>query len=230
MDIEGAEFEALQGARQLLAALTPPVWLIEVHDERNAQRVSELLVEYSYTLTWLVPPVPRPGRFPIHLFADQPVATKPPFAELLRAGMAEKKVLAELESLKQTNNWQAVQTGLSQQPLDVSRKSPFAALQQWAGVKAAEDEALKAKSPAWLDAELEILLVRFNIVSANDRWLQTAAARQEQRMDGILSLEGKEIYLQRVNWLRAEYTKRNWLTQRDRNKYLDRLERDIRSR
>jgi hypothetical protein len=160
----------------------------------------------------------------------QPAAAKPQFAALLRQGTTEQTALGELEKLKQANDWRGVQTGLSKQPVEVVRKRPFAALAQWVDTKAAEDEALKAKSPAWLDAELEILLVRFNILSANDRWLQTPEARKEKLLDGLLSEGGKEYYLNRVRWLRAEYTKRNWLTQRDRNKYLDRLESDIRSR
>ena len=162
--------------------------------------------------------------------AAQPYRTKPPFAELQRQGTTEQSALSELEKLKAANSWPAVQAGLAKLAVDVSRKQPFAELAQWAQTKAGNEEERKAQDPGWLDAELEILLVRFNVLGPNDRWLQTPEARKEKSLDGLLSLDAKEALLNRVKWLRAEYAKRGWLMQRDRKKYLDRLESSIESR
>ncbi|MCH9647232.1 MAG: FkbM family methyltransferase [Deltaproteobacteria bacterium] len=69
MDIEGAEGQALEGARDLLASQTPPTWLIEVHDPANDTAVQRLLTAASYTLT-PIEPVREGGRlYPKHVLA-----------------------------------------------------------------------------------------------------------------------------------------------------------------
>lgn len=162
--------------------------------------------------------------------AAQGYRTKPPFAELLRKGGIEQTALGDLEKLKQANDWQAVQSSLGKLAAGVSAKKPFVELNRWAESKSADAEAQKAKGPGWLDAELELLLVRFGVVGPSDRWLQTPAARKEASLDGFLSLDAKDYYLNRVRWLRAEYTKRGWIDQRERKNYLDRLESNIKNR
>jgi hypothetical protein len=162
--------------------------------------------------------------------AGRPYQTKPPFVELLRKAADEQKTLGGLEKLKQSNDWQKLQADLSRLPAAESAKVPFDELRKWAQVKATEDEALKGKDPAWLDAELEVLLVRFNVLSPKDRWIQSPEARKEKTMDGFLALDAKEYYLNRIKWLRSEYGQRGWLNQRDRKKYLDKLESTVNAR
>lgn len=156
--------------------------------------------------------------------------SKPPFAELQRSGASERTMLEELQKLKQANDWRGAQTALAKLPAGASRKQPFAEIAQWSQAQAGADEQQKARSPAWLDAQLEVLLVRFNVLKPSDHWLQTEAARKEQVLEGALSLDTRNFYLNRVGWLRNEYSQRGWLKQREREKYLDRLESNIESR
>lgn len=72
MDIEGAEFDALRGARHLLSSPTAPSWIIELHRIETEGLVTEMLSSSGYELTTLHPPVARVGRFPIHLLANKP--------------------------------------------------------------------------------------------------------------------------------------------------------------
>lgn len=159
--------------------------------------------------------------------ANQSYRGKLPFADLQRRGVAEQATLTELGKFKQANDWPAVQSGLAKQSAEVLRKKPFAELELWSQDQAAKAEAAKSKDPGWLDADLEVLLVQFNILSPNDRWLQTEAARKEKPIEGMLAINVKEYYLNRVRILRDEYTKRGWINQRDRKKYLDRLESNL---
>jgi FkbM family methyltransferase len=72
MDIEGAEYDALRGARKLLSQERAPAWIIEVHSSENDKLVRGIMEGAGYALTTLVPPVPRVGRYPIHLLAQKP--------------------------------------------------------------------------------------------------------------------------------------------------------------
>lgn len=71
MDIEGAESDALCGARHLLSLPTAPTWIIEVHNGDTDKRVRQILTESGYELTTLVPIVARARRYPIHLLASK---------------------------------------------------------------------------------------------------------------------------------------------------------------
>ena len=71
MDIEGAEYEALRGARELLSRQDAPAWIIEVHNVDTDKQVAEMLTKSGYRLTTLLPPVARAGRYPIHLLAEK---------------------------------------------------------------------------------------------------------------------------------------------------------------
>ena len=71
MDIEGAEFDALQGASNLLSLQNPPTWIIELHNADTDKLVTEILTKSGYVLKSLTPPVPRAGRYPIHLLAEK---------------------------------------------------------------------------------------------------------------------------------------------------------------
>lgn len=71
MDIEGAEFDALRGARNLLSMPKAPTWIIEVHNSDTNNQVTEMFTESGYEITALFPPVLRAGRYPIHLLAEK---------------------------------------------------------------------------------------------------------------------------------------------------------------
>lgn len=153
--------------------------------------------------------------------------TKPPFAELLRKGGEEMKTLGEFEKLQQANSWEALSGELNKLGSDIIAKKPFADLRQWAQGKAREDEGQKSKSPGWLDAKMEILLVQFKVLKATDAKIVTSAARQADVIDGSLNLTDQEEYLRAVNALEAEYKKRGWLDSGDRKKLIKQLREHI---
>ena len=163
--------------------------------------------------------------------AAQSYRTKPPFTELQRKGATEQTALSELEKLKTANDWRGAQSALGRLSADASRKPPFVTINQWVESKASADEAQKNKDAGWLDAELEKLLVQFGVLKPSDPWLQTPEARkQEVLSSGSLELPVKDYYLNKVRTLRAEYAKRNWLAQREREKYLKWLQSNIENR
>lgn len=155
--------------------------------------------------------------------------TKPPFAALARQGETERTQLADLTRLKQAENWTEVLRQLTALPAAVADKKPFVEVRSWAEARYKADEELKGKDPGWLDAWLEILLVRFNELSPTSAKLKTAPARQETALLGVLGTEGKNYYRSNVVWLRGEYQKRNWLTS-ERAKSLKDLETTIQYR
>ena len=161
----------------------------------------------------------------------QSYAAKPPFAELQRKGATEQTELNQLEKLKTANDWRGAQASLSKLSADVSRKQPFVVINQWVESKASADEAQKNKDAGWLDAELEKLLVQFGVLKPSHPWLQTPEARKQEVLSpGFLELPVKDYYLIRVKTLRTEYAKRNWLAQRERETYLNRLQSNIEDR
>lgn len=163
--------------------------------------------------------------------AAQSYRTKPPFAELQSKGATEQTALSGLEKLKTANDWRGAQVALSKLPTDVSRKPPFVIVSQWVESKASADEALKNKDAGWLDAELEKLLVQFGVLKPSNSWLKTVEARKQEVISpGPVDLRVKDYYLNRVKTLRAEYAKRNWLAQREREKYLNQLQSNIEDR
>lgn len=161
--------------------------------------------------------------------AGKDYRTKPPFADLIRKGEAEKKLLEELERLQQAGDWAEVLRRTTPLTASVRGKKPFATLQAWAQKRYEADEELKGKDPGWLDAWLEIMLVRFNELSPSSPKLKTVQARQESPISGFLGTEAKNYYLSNVVWLRSEYEKRTWLDSA-RARYLKDLESTIRYR
>ena len=159
--------------------------------------------------------------------AGRDYKTKPPFAELLRKAAAEQKALGELEQLKQTGDGPALQGKLGGLPPAVSAKKPFEDLRKWAQARADEQAEARKQDPVWLDAKLEVLLVRFSILKPTDPRIKTPAARQEKVLDGALNLAGTEYYLNEVNALESEYKKGGWLDQGDRKKLLKDLREKI---
>jgi FkbM family methyltransferase len=71
MDIEGAEFDALCGARNLLSLPNAPTWIIEIHNVDTNNQISAMFTKLGYGLKILKPPVPRAGPYPIHLLAEK---------------------------------------------------------------------------------------------------------------------------------------------------------------
>jgi len=87
LDIEGAEYEALRGAHELLSRQDPPAWIIEVHNVDTDKQITELLTNSGYKLTTLLPPVMRSGRYPIHLLAEKsPARITEPLLNLAGSG------------------------------------------------------------------------------------------------------------------------------------------------
>ena len=159
--------------------------------------------------------------------AGRAYKTKPPFAELLRKAAAEQKTLGELEQLKQAGDGPALQGKLGELPPAVSAKRPFEDLHKWAQARAEEQAEVRKKDPVWLDAKLDVLLVRFGILKPTDPRIKTPAARQEQALDGALTLAGSDYYLKEVNALENEYKQGGWLDQGDRKKLLKDLREKI---
>ena len=151
---------------------------------------------------------------------------KPPFAGLVLKAREEQKTLGELEKLKQSNAWQAMPGELSKLPSEVVLKKPFENLRQWAKARALEDERLKMSDPGWLDAEFEVLLVKFNVLRPTDPRLRTPQARKENVI-GAIGPRNKD-YLRQVERLEEEYKKGGWLSQNDRQKLIAKLKETIR--
>ncbi len=159
--------------------------------------------------------------------AGRDYRTKPPFAELLRKAAAEQKTLGELEQLKQAGDGPALLGKLGGLPPAVVAKKPFADLRNWAQARADEQAEARKKDPVWLDAKLDVLLVRFSILKPTDPRIKTTAARQEKVLDGALNLAGSEYYLNEVNALESDYQQGGWLDQGDRKKFLKDLREKI---
>ena len=51
MDVEGSELDALQGGMKLFDSARPPVWLIELHGEKQARGVWDILTKQNYEIT-----------------------------------------------------------------------------------------------------------------------------------------------------------------------------------
>jgi hypothetical protein len=153
-------------------------------------------------------------------------ASKPPFAQLLQRAAAEAQVLAELKTLRQANNAQALLAKLADPPASsFAGKPPFLALAQWAQAQSAQ--ATGSNKLDQLDAEFEKMLVWFNIKNPKDAYLRTAEAKKERRLDGEIGVKQRQQFLDAVNRLENEFRKGGWLDQRERARYLTELRTTI---
>jgi protein phosphatase len=152
----------------------------------------------------------------------QTFARKPPFIELLNQVAGEQKLLADLEPLKQSGNWQAVAGSLAGPAYAaVANKAPFRSLAQWAQSQAEQVEKQKAQQQ--MTATFEVLLVRFNIKKPNDPYITTAEAKKEVRLDGSLSDPDRQRYLGIITSLETGFGKPSTPIQNDRVKLLKEL-------
>jgi hypothetical protein len=150
---------------------------------------------------------------------------KRPFSELLAQANAEEKLLADLQARRQTNDWQTVKAKLSAPAsASLTNKPPFHELNDWATAQSAV--GLQKDSLVSLDDELQKYLVWFNVLKATDPRITSAAARKAERQDGEIGAQ-RDQYLNRIAWLETEYRKGGWLSQNDRQKYLDQLKDTI---
>jgi len=147
--------------------------------------------------------------------------SKLPFAKLVTDAQAEADLLRCLEGIKQTNGWAVLQTNLAALAPAVRSKPPFRALQQWAQVQSAQPTGGDVLDR--LDAEFEMMLVWFNVVSPKDPYLRTAEARKQSRLHGEIGVEQRQKHLDNVKRLKIEFQKGGWLNQRERDRYLDKL-------
>lgn len=93
--------------------------------------------------------------------------------------------------------------------------------------KSQQDDQSGKKRLDELDTQLEILLVRFNILRARDPKIRSQAARDATPIVGSISAQ-REEYLQLVNNLEQQLRAGGWLEAEDRDKNLKRLKEGIR--
>jgi serine/threonine protein phosphatase PrpC/tetratricopeptide (TPR) repeat protein len=152
----------------------------------------------------------------------QTFARKPPFIELLNQVAGEQKLLADLEPLKQSGNWQAVAGSLAGPAYAaVTNKAPFRSLDQW--VQSQAEQVEKQKAQQQMTATFEVLLVRFNIKKPTDPYITTAEAKKEVRLDGSLSDPDRQRYLGIITSLETGFGKPSTPIQNDRAKLLKEL-------
>ena len=156
-------------------------------------------------------------------FAPSPpavVATtpaKPQFMELLKQAAGEQKLLADLESLKQSGNWQAVADSVAGPAyVVVTSKTPFQLLGQW--VRSQADQAEKQKRLQQATVTFEEMLVWFNIKDSTDPHIQTAEARKQKPVNGSLLDQDRQKFLALVPWLESEYSELEKLGQNNLDK------------
>ena len=156
---------------------------------------------------------------------SQSYARKGPFVALLKEVAGEQQLVSDLESLKKTTNWTAVQGKLAEPALaTVTNKVPFRALAQWA--QSAADQVTRQKNIQQMNATYETMLVWFNIKKPTDAYIQTPEARKQSRMDSALQDKQRQQYLDYITMLETNYAKYGMLNQNDRAKNLKQL-RDV---
>jgi hypothetical protein len=178
----------------------------------------------------------------VQALKDQNYSTKAPFARLISQATHENAVLASLQSIKQTNGWQAVQMVLTNSDnASLRAKPPFAELLTWANAEAAAPASAPAIAPATvpaplptntsdqnlrrLDTKLEVLLVQFEILKPTARELKTDEARRTKPLpDGAIDTG---YYLGQVDGIEAGLRQGGWLDQDNRKSYIEKLRKAI---
>jgi hypothetical protein len=76
---------------------------------------------------------------------------------------------------------------------------------------------------AALDLEFQKLLVKFNVLSAKDDYIQSPEAREEPRLGGRIGPDGVDYYLAAADRLEAGFAQAGVLRQNERETYLKKL-------
>ena len=156
----------------------------------------------------------------------QPYGCKTPFVELFNQAMKEWEILGDLEALERATNWQAVLGKLADPAFaGLTNKPPFRALAQWAKPLAVQAE--NHRELAQLNVTFETMLVRFNIKSPTDSYVQTPEARKEKKIDGGIDKTQRDKYLKMLDQLENGYKIGGWLNQNRRAKYIEKLREAI---
>ena len=152
---------------------------------------------------------------------------KKPFAELLGKAAEERRALDDLETLKQANDREAVKKKFAGQPAaGYLGKPPFEALRQWADL-VSQGTSSRQDAVEKLDAEFERYLVWFRVLKPTDPRIQSSEARKEKPVDGDISPQDKQRYLERIDYLNTQYERAGKLSQNDRQKNLSALRKAI---
>lgn len=69
IDVEGAEKNVLNGAKNLLGHPQAPIFIIEIHDQENDTFVSDLLSQYGFLTEKLGEDIKRTSSYPYHILA-----------------------------------------------------------------------------------------------------------------------------------------------------------------
>ena len=69
LDVEGAEIQVLQGGRRVLSDERAPIWIIEIHSEKNDRAAGELLDAHQYRMTRRAQENRKGRRYPLHMIA-----------------------------------------------------------------------------------------------------------------------------------------------------------------
>ncbi|RMH72115.1 MAG: FkbM family methyltransferase [Gemmatimonadetes bacterium] len=69
LDVEGAESMVLKGAAHLLSRPDAPTWVIEIHDEDNDRKVTDILELNQYSINNIIEP--RQRVYPKHIIAHK---------------------------------------------------------------------------------------------------------------------------------------------------------------
>jgi hypothetical protein len=105
-------------------------------------------------------------------------------------------------------------------------KPPFEALRQWADL-VSQGTSSRQDAVEKLDAEFERYLVWFRVLKPTDPRIQSSEARKEKPVDGDISPQDKQRYLERIDYLNTQYERAGKLSQNDRQKNLSVLRKAI---
>lgn len=157
-------------------------------------------------------------------------SSKPVFASLLAAGAAEQQTLTALEAARQTNGWQVVRDHLgAPEQASLAAKPPFAALRAWSEQQAKAATAAKPLPLEKLDEQLQVLLVRFNLLKPTAPNVTSARAREEKPFSGSLTPSNQQQILKSIDWLEQEFARVAALEQNDRQLLVQKLRERVRS-
>jgi hypothetical protein len=146
-------------------------------------------------------------RFINDLESQAAYTAKPPFAGLLRDARAEAKLLTDFQKLQSATNWPELLNQFNTiAATPAAKKPPFTEMKNWADALKKADEDRQVSQLQALDTQLEILLVRFNVLRAR----VTESAKRESILGAIGN--GRASYSAAANALESRYPA-SWLDQ-----------------